>query len=304
MKTEENIMIESKEEIADYVGLSTNVMTGVDIWEAVELTKQYDITCLEIHLGDFEAAVGNPWMIPHAGVWPRTFDKAQRKQLRQKLSHIKNLVIHGTPCDVNIAALNPGIREESWKQYREALELAADLGANWMTYHQGKFSNSVVPPIYVEDLNVKFIESILERSKKLKVKLAYETFKTNILERIEDENFGVLLDMGHAVMQGNKFAPEGRGDTKTILDWIDFIGERLIECHIHSVINWAENPQKGTAHRSFEYGLCLDLEKIIKKLKEKNLVVPLISEIYEPTAEQAVKTLAETKEKIIKYWNS
>ena len=33
-------------------------------------------------------------------------------------------------------------------------------------------------------------------------------------------------------------------------------------------------------------------------------MVPLISEIYEPTAEQAVSTLAQTKDKIIGYYES
>lgn len=288
--------------IGDYVGISTNVMTGVDIWEAVRLTKKYQLTCMEIHLGDFDAAVGNPWMIPHAGIWPRTFSKADRAKLKKELSHIKNLVIHGTPSDINIAALNPGIREESQRQYREALDLAIDLGAKWMTYHAGKPSNSVVSPAYARDRNVEFINSILEKAETAGIKVAYETFDEKYLIEIPNKNFGLLLDTGHAVMGGNKFATEGRGDTETILNWLDFLGDRLIEMHIHNVINWAEAPSRGIAHRSFEYGLCLNLETIIKKLKSKKIMVPLISEIYEPTAEQAVQTLAKTKEKIIEYY--
>ncbi|OGV36954.1 MAG: hypothetical protein A2020_16340 [Lentisphaerae bacterium GWF2_45_14] len=288
--------------IEDYVGISTNVMTGVDIGEAVELTRKYGLTCMEIHLGDFDAAVGNPWMIPHAGIWPRTFSKADRIKLKKELSHIKNLVIHGTPSDVNIAAINPGIREESQRQYREALDLAIDLDAKWMTYHEGRPSNSVVPPAYARDKNVEFINSIMEKAESAGIKLAYENFDEKYLVEITNKNFGILLDTGHAVMDRNKFAPEGRGDTQTILNWIDFLGPRLIEMHIHNVINWAEVPIRGIAHRSFEYGLCLNLEQIVKKLKEKNLIVPMISEIYEPTAEIAVQTLAKTKEKIIEYY--
>jgi sugar phosphate isomerase/epimerase len=303
-KVKEDMKKEQNNFIGDYVGISTNVMTGVDIWEAVKLTKKYKLACMEIHLGDFDAAVGNPWMIPHAGVWPRTFSKADREKLKKELSHIKNLVIHGTPSDINIAALNPGIREESQLQYREALDLAIDLGAKWMTYHVGKRSNSVVPPAYARARSVEFINSILKKAESAGIKLAFETFDVNYLTEIPNKNFGLLLDTGHAVMGGNKFAPEGRGDTETILNWIDFLGDRLIEMHIHNVINWAEAPSMGIAHRSFEYGLCLKLEPIIKKLKSKNLMVPLISEIYEPTAEQAVATLAQTKEKIIGYYES
>ncbi len=291
------------DKIEDFVGVSTNTMTGVDIWEAARLTKEYGLTCFEIHLGDFEAAVGNPWMIPHAGVWPRTCDQRQRERLRKELSHIKNLVIHGTPVDLNIAALNPGIREESQKQYREGLELAVDLGAKWMTYHPGRPTNSVVPPQYVEDRNVEFIQSVLERAKETGVMLAYENFNANLVERVPDKQFGLLIDIGHSVMMRNKFAPEGRGDTQTVIDWIDLLGDRLIEMHLHDVVNWSENPHLGTAHRSFGYGLCLDLEKITRKLKEKNLIVPLVSEIYEPTAEKAAQTAAATKEIIVKAWN-
>jgi sugar phosphate isomerase/epimerase len=291
-------------EISDFVGISTNSMPGIDIWEAVELTKKYELSCFEIHMGDFEAAVGNPWMIPHAGVWARTFDAGNRKKLKKAMSHIKNLVIHGTPIDLNIAALNPGIRAESKKQYAEAIELGADLGAEWVTYHEGRCSNTVVPPEYAEDRNVEFINEVKTRALELGIKLAYESFNTNFLDRIPDDNFGILLDIGHSVMYGNKFAPEGRGDTGTVTDWIEFLGNRLVEMHIHDVINWSENATLGTAHRSFEYGLCINLEKVVRKLKEKNIIVPMISEIYEPDAETACETLARTKENIIKYWNS
>lgn len=291
-------------EVADFVGVSTNVMTGIDIWEAARLTRNYGLTCMEIHLGDFETAVGDPWMIPHAGVWPRTCDRDCRARLRDELSHIRNLVIHGTPVDLNIAALNPGIREESRRQYREGLEFAIDMGATWMTYHQGRPSNSVVPPSYAEDCNVEFIESVLPRAREAGVKLAYESFNANLIERIEDPSFGILIDTGHAVMHGNRFAPLGRGDTKTITDWIDFLGERLIELHIHSVINWSEVPEKGVAHRSFEYGTCLDLDTIVRKLKDSGRLVPMISEIYEPTAEEAVATLARTRDRICACWNA
>ncbi|OGV51813.1 MAG: hypothetical protein A2017_18905 [Lentisphaerae bacterium GWF2_44_16] len=290
--------------IDDFVGISTNVMTGVNIWEAASLTREYGLSCLEIHLGDFEAAVGNPWMLPHAGVWPRNFSAKQRRELKEQLSHIKNLIIHGSPVDLNIAALNPGIREESKRQYREAIGLAADLGARWVTYHPGRPTNSVVPPQYAEDRNVEFILEVLDDAKHAGVKLAYECFEASYLERIPDPDFGILIDTGHAVMMQNRFAPLGRGNTQTVIDWIEFLGNRLIEMHIHNVINWSENPHLGTAHRSFEYGLCLDLEAIVRKLKEKLIMLPLVSEIYEPSAEEAVKTVVRTKERIVKTWQS
>ena len=142
-----------------------------------------------------------------AGVWPRTFSDKDRKRLKNELSHIKNLVIHGTPTDLNIAALNPGIREESQRQYQEMLELGIDLGAQWVTYHPGRASNTVVSPSYVRKHNIEFLKSILSKANNVDVKLAYETFDEKLLEEIPDKTFGLLLDIGHAAMYGNKFNP-------------------------------------------------------------------------------------------------
>lgn len=51
-----------------------------------------------------------------------------------------------------------------------------------------------------------------------------------------------------------------------------------------------------------QYGLCLQLEPIIRKLRKKGRVIPMVSEICEPTAEQAVATVAKTRQDVMRYW--
>ncbi|MCK4649202.1 sugar phosphate isomerase/epimerase [bacterium] len=262
----------------------------------MRLVHKAGFKAFEIHLGTFEGCFGNPWLIPHAGVWPRTFSKQERKKLKEELQSFDRVIIHGTPTDVNIAALNPGIREESQRQYIEAIELAADTGVKYVTFHPGRQSNSVHNPKEVRKHNINFALRVLPLAEKYNLCIAYESFDLELLKAIKNPRFGLLLDMGHAVMGAS------RGDTNTILEWIDKIGKRLIEVHAHNVMNWAEVPERGIAHRSFDYGTCLDLTAISRKLKKVGYLNPIIFEILEPTAERTIEKCLQAKETILKVW--
>ena len=281
--------------IESFIGVSTNVLPQIDIWEAIKLVNKAGFKAFEIHLGTFEGCFGNPWLVPHAGVWPRTFTEQERKRLREEIQCFDVVIIHGTPIDVNIAALNPGIREESQRQYREAIELAGEIGAKYVTFHPGRPSNSLHNPEEIRKHNVDFILKMLPLIEKYKLKVGYECFDLKLLDAIKNPNFGLLLDMGHAVSYH-------RGNTDTVLEWIDRIGERLIEVHAHDVMNWAEVPERAIAHRSFDYGTCLDLSRISLKLKENGYLGPIIFEILEPTAEKTIEKCLHAKEIILKAW--
>lgn len=52
------------------------------------------------------------------------------------------VTVHGPSRDLNVTSANPGIREESQRQYRQALADAARLGAALVTFHPGALSSS------------------------------------------------------------------------------------------------------------------------------------------------------------------
>lgn len=84
--------------------------------------------------------------LPH--VWPRTMDQADRSAMR-RLFDKHDL----TPCllnqrfnDVNIASINPGIREETIQEVKDDIDLAADLGAPLVIIVPGKPTPLFSPP--------------------------------------------------------------------------------------------------------------------------------------------------------------
>lgn len=52
------------------------------------------------------------------------------------------VTVHGPIADLNVTSSNPGIRGESRRQYRRALDDAARLGAQMITFHPGALSSS------------------------------------------------------------------------------------------------------------------------------------------------------------------
>lgn len=66
---------------------------------------------------------------PHC--WPRAMDQVARRRLRDLLESrgLQLVALNPTFLDINIASLNPALRDESVRQIKETVELARDLGA-------------------------------------------------------------------------------------------------------------------------------------------------------------------------------
>lgn len=75
---------------------------------------------------------------PH--VWPRDFSRDDRAALRRMLGAVGLEVVAMNPTylDMNLASPNPGFREESVRQLKEIITLAADLGAPRVVTVAGK----------------------------------------------------------------------------------------------------------------------------------------------------------------------
>lgn len=116
------------------------------------------------------------------------------------------------PCgDINISALNKGIRMESIRQVKEAIDLAAKYNARVVTFHPGRLSSAR------ENIETKWqvlLESVSEIALYAKYKRVYvaienmENRKKEIVFSIDDLNrfasigndnpyFGVTLDFSH-----------------------------------------------------------------------------------------------------------
>lgn len=286
-------------DIADRIGSTSFAFHSMSIYDAIDLLEEADLG-LEIHLGDFEAEIGDPWGRTQCGVWPRTCDARERARLCERLQDFRTLTVHGTPFDLNVAAINPGIREESVRQYLEAIEFAHDLGSRYVTYHLGRPSSAIDDPHRVLECNVEFGKRASDLAEKYDIILGMENgndiarFKETI-DRIDRDNFGLLLDIGHAVMNP-------RGDTDTVLEWIEAFAGKIVEVHAHNVLSWAAVGAHAIDHQAFDAGTCLDMPVIFKALKQARFEGPIIFEIVEPTADQVITKCKEAREVIVEAW--
>ena len=215
------------------------------------------------------------------------------------------MTVHGTPYDLNISANNPAIREESIRQYEEAMDLARDIGARTVTYHPGKPSSKVVPERIVLERHVEFAGRISRRAEKYGIRAGLENLEKEddisyfleIMDRTRSPNWGHLLDIAQAVM-GRRGDTRGarEGSTELVLDWAERIGvERIAQVHAHGVLAWSGFIQGMVQHLSFEDNTCLDMKAIFGKLKEMGYEGPIILEILENTAEKVIDSCVRAR---------
>ena len=287
-------------EVESRIGVSSFTFYNMSIYEIAKLLGKNNLG-LEIHLNDFDAEIGNPKPLTQGGVWPRTFGKGKREELKEAIKELPIVTVHGTPFDLNISANNPGIREESIKQYEEAMDFAYDIGSKTVTYHPGGYSSQIMPYSVYLERHIDFAKRIIKRAEKYGIRTGLEngnniSFFLKIIEEVNSPNWGHLLDIGHAIM-GVK------GDTRTVLNWIDKLGvENIVEIHAHNVLAWSAVGGGMIDHFPFEDGTCLEIKPIFRRLKEIGYQGPIIFEIVQNTAQKVIDACLRAKEIICEIW--
>lgn len=163
---------------------SSNLALTASLEESIEFAQRHAFSCLEIW-ADF----------PHA--YPDSMDKSERQRIK-KMCHITgmDLAVHSPMFDINIASLNPGIREESIRQVKASIDLAADLEAKIVVVHSG-ISPFPLPAVkeIAKEHNLEALQTCVSLAKKRGVDLALENI--GLSERNLDDSldeFCLLLD--------------------------------------------------------------------------------------------------------------
>ena len=146
--------------------------------------------------------------------------KAQEEEIKCAINNRLDVSLHAPCGDINISALNKGIRNESIAQIKRAIDLACKFNLRVVTFHPGRLSSAR------ENLSDKWsvmldsVSEIAEYAKNKKVYIAIENmelrkkelvFTIDDLNRFEEiarnnEFFGVTLDFSHFAT--NKIFPE------------------------------------------------------------------------------------------------
>lgn len=133
------------------------------------------------------------------------------KEIRYALEKGLSVSLHAPCGDINISALNRGIRKESVSQMKEAIDLAQKHCLRVVTFHPGRLSSAREN---VEEKLAVLFESVQEISNYAKEKKVYiaienmENRKKEIVNSIDDLNkfeyfskenpfFGAAIDFSH-----------------------------------------------------------------------------------------------------------
>ena len=109
--------------------------------------------------------------------------------------------LHSASWDLNLASLNEGIREQSVKEVKRSIDLAADLGIREVTVHPGRKTIGADLADYAGLLR-KSLRDILEHGERRQVDVSLE-----IMEKIPREFVTTMEDYGAGV----------RGDVSPVL---------------------------------------------------------------------------------------
>jgi sugar phosphate isomerase/epimerase len=249
----------------------------------------------ELVPADYQGTIGYPYTARNVGLWPRAFGKEARGELHDKLRAFAFVTVHSPNLGVNIASINPGIREESVRQYLEIMELAVDIGAEIVTWHCGKPTDGFVSPandIIARDLD--FGRRALDYARMHHLRIGYEvTAPFARLSRVLDElgpEFGLNLDIGHAAM--GDLPPEG---------WIDRYGDRIIEVHFNSVFQlW--DPGVFVEHQPMERNNVINYPAVFSRLKKGNYQGPIVLELLGNDISQALDVCLRAMDGIMRLW--
>jgi sugar phosphate isomerase/epimerase len=226
-------------------GLSGFWMPGVNFFQAIELIKKSKLRGFELVPADFQSAVGMPFL-PTAGPWIRDIDGPMKEEMRKALAGLKTITLHAHHRDLNISAENPGIREESVKQYWECVQLALDLGIKTVTFHPGFPSRPLSPYGPVIHHNVEFARRVAETAEKFGLRCGYENVGTigniiginadqmdEILTKANSPRFGALVDIGYTIRET---APsEGNQTLLRTKKWFERFQGRIVQVHLHGI---------------------------------------------------------------------
>ncbi len=137
-----------------------------------------------------------------------------RKALRL-LSSQCDLSVHAPGFELNLASANPGSRDEAVRQYREAVYLAAEIGASRLVLHEGHLSYWKLDRRTARQAAVVGLSQVLYIARQVGVTVAlentnygkfamYNTWQewVALADELTDPTLRLTLDVGHATLAG------------------------------------------------------------------------------------------------------
>ncbi|MCQ2555267.1 MAG: sugar phosphate isomerase/epimerase [Clostridia bacterium] len=208
---------------------------------AAELAKEYNVgieinhTCISDSLDDRAKLVSD---------------------IRKDLDGIDKLIMHGPFTEIHPASIDSRIRDAGMLRLKEAVEVLKELGLSRMVVHTGW-----LPFIYFKEYQAEkaaqFFERLMDSENfTLAVENVLEDepyMIKDMMEKINNPNIGICLDVGHANCMDKE---------RDIYTWIDVLSPYIVHIHLHN------NDRLNDRHWSFDKGT-MDISAVIAYI-EKN----------------------------------
>lgn len=279
----------------DRIGVSAISMPGIDAEQAVDAIAGGGFKSIEmLASAATHSPIGYPDLIqPSSGLWPRAWDADGRARLKEKLKPFSIVTLHAQLEGVNVASWNPGIRQESIRQYLECIDLARDIGATICTFHP---SNPCRYEQYVQHhkeegdrYNLEFAKLAVEHASGYGLKLGFEGTHNagwpilDVVLQMPPDEFGILIDPAQSC--NRQSTPEA------ILNAIRKCRGRIVEMHVHGSLRRTV----GTiAHLPLRMSNIVNWPRVIAALDEVAFQGPFMFEIT--SSEDYREVIADCKE--------
>jgi len=179
-------------------------------------------------------------------------------EISQKCVGISGLSIHGPFRDLFPGSSDPDIREVALDRYIETLMVAKALNAEWVVFHLNYYSQMYGTERLRKTWLLNAIDTF-SRIAELKIKVHIENTHENdpeiffdLLKYINEKNFWMCLDVGHAHAYSNK----------DLEHWIELLSPYIREVHIH------ESPRGEDKHMVLGSGY-INVNSVLNLIEER-----------------------------------
>ena len=252
--------------------------------QIADFKRQWGISTLCLRDMSLDQAIGSVFkqgfhvfeLVPRVYGGLDRFDQSMRTDLQEKLSCFDTVTVHSSGPSVSegrkadITSSDPAHRQRSIDYYLSLIHLAADIGAQLVTFHPG-IGDETTTPAQVREANRAFAEIALDKTQDTDLGLAFENFDLDLSRQIGSSRFGILFDVGHAALRFKASMTDG------ILKLLKELYPYIFQFHFHGVHVSPNGDRKD--HQPFQKNNGIAYHKIIQDLLKYGYSGPMIFEI-------------------------
>jgi sugar phosphate isomerase/epimerase len=154
-------------------------------------------------------------------------------EIRQKLSRIPLIGMHGPFYELIPASCDPLVRQVARTRHQQGYEMALRIGASHLILHSGYLPKTYPREQWIQNSLTYWVEFLRDKTDSIMIHMenVYEgDFSTlgELIDRVnqsyQEERLTICLDIGHV----------NANSLKSVTDWIIGLGDRIRYVHLHN----------------------------------------------------------------------